>query len=263
MSGNSSISSEEGYGSGNTGTVSVEAKTISLEGEFVGISSASFDGGNGGDVLVSGSKLIQINDGAILTAEASSSPSDSGAVTLRGGNIQLNGGFINSEADGGNAGKVEVDASGLLSLYQSQILAGSHQQNGGMIGISSPYVALNQSSINANAYHTGGTVDILTPNFIESIGSAVTATSQTGSAGKVEISSPQLTLSGNLAALTLPILSAEAYLPAQCGQSLGGNVSSFVVLGRDGLPLEPGGWAASFPAGQEDQGRRHSDSGGK
>jgi filamentous hemagglutinin family protein len=264
MSGTSYISSEEGFGSGNAGTVSVEAKTVSLEGEFVGISSASYYGGNGGDVLVSGSKLIQINDGATLTAEASSSPSsNSGAITFRGGNIQLNGGLINSEADGGNAGKVEVNASGLLSLYQSQILAGSHQQNGGVIGISAPYVALNQSSINANAYHTGGTIAIATPNFIESIGSAVTATSQTGHAGTVEISSPQLTLSGNLAALNLPILSAEAYLPAQCGQSLGGNVSSFIVLGRDGLPLDPGGWAASFPEEQDDHLRKHSDSRGK
>jgi filamentous hemagglutinin family protein len=256
--------SSDTYGSGNAGAVTVQANTISVQGEFARISSESLNSGTGGDVTVTGSDLIQINGGASVSAEASTStPSDSGAVTLRGGTIQLNGGFINSEADGGNAGKVEVNASGLLSLYQSQILAGSHQQNGGVIGISAPYVALNQSSINANAYHTGGTIAIATPNFIESIGSAVTATSQTGHAGTVEISSPQLTLSGNLAALNLPILSAEAYLPAQCGQSLGGNVSSFIVLGRDGLPLDPGGWAASFPEEQDDHLRKHSDSRGK
>ncbi|SPE51526.1 hypothetical protein SBV1_1370002 [Verrucomicrobia bacterium] len=105
-----------------------------------------------------------------------------------------------------------------------------------------------------------GRLTFSTPNFVESTRSTVTATSQTGNPGKVEISSPQLTLSGNLVALSLPGLSAEAYLPAQCGKSLGGDVSSFIVLGHDGLPLEPGGWVTSFPEEQKDKGRQHPDS---
>jgi len=258
----SGVSSQAGPNStGDAGDVNVIATgQISLSGQ-ANLGSLTLGSGRGGEVSVTGSKLIRISGGASITAEASSSaPSDSGQIIVSGGNVQMNGGTINSEANGGSAGQVQVNSSGTLSLYQSQILAGSHQQNGGVIGISAPFLALNQSSVNGNAYHTGGTIDISTPNFVESTRSTVTATSQTGNPGKVEISSPQLTLSGNLVALSLPGLSAEAYLPAQCGKSLGGDVSSFIVLGHDGLPLEPGGWVTSFPEEQKDKGRQHPDS---
>jgi len=246
---------------GDAGTVTVKASSVVVTGHGAEITSQATGFGHGGDVSVTGSKLIQIDGGGSVTAEASSSsPSDSGKILVSAGNVQMGGGTINSEANGGNAGRVQVNSSGTLSLYQSQILAGSHQQNGGIIDVSAPFLALNQSSINGNAYHTGGTIDISTPNFVESTRSSVTATSQTGNPGKVEISSPQLTLSGNLVALSLPGLSAEAYLPAQCGKSLGGDVSSFIVLGHDGLPLEPGGWVTSFPEEQKDKGRQHPDS---
>ncbi|SPE51525.1 hypothetical protein SBV1_1370001 [Verrucomicrobia bacterium] len=160
--GDAGVSSEANLNStGDAGDVNVIATgQISLSGH-VNLGSQTFGSGKGGDVSLIGSKLVQIRGGASITAEASSSaPSDSGQIIVSGGNVQLNGGTINSEANGGSAGQVQVNSSGVLSLYQSQILAGSHQQNGGVIGITAPFLALNQSSVNANAYHTGGTIDI-------------------------------------------------------------------------------------------------------
>jgi hypothetical protein len=55
-------------------------------------------------------------------------------------------------------------------------------------------------------------------------------------------------LSGSLVGLPSGLLSAESQLRPHCGIRLSGGVSSFLVVGRGGLPLEPDGFAPSFMA---------------
>ena len=65
-------------------------------------------------------------------------------------------------------------------------------------------------------------------------------------AGNIEIASPATDLAGSLAQLPESLLSAWSTLQDQCTVDLEGDLSSFIVVGRGGLPIEPGSWLPSF-----------------
>jgi len=51
------------------------------------------------------------------------------------------------------------------------------------------------------------------------------------------------------------LLSAETQLRPDCGVRLTGNISSFIVLGRGGLPIQPGGFVPSVIVISPDEGK--------
>ena len=91
---------------------------------------------------------------------------------------------------------------------------------------------------------TPGNISILTDYFFESA-STIDASAPFGLPGTVRVTAPEVDLSGSLIALPENLLSAETQLRPDCGVRLAGNVSSFIVLGRGGLPLQPGGFVPS------------------
>ena len=89
--------------------------------------------------------------------------------------------------------------------------------------------------------------------FLADPDSVVDASSKLGIDGEVDIQSPVTNLSGALAPLPEAVLQAAALLREACAVQLQeGQVSSLVLGGRDGLPLEPGGPLPS-PLYQEGQ----------
>ena len=56
----------------------------------------------------------------------------------------------------------------------------------------------------------------------------------------MQISAPQLDLSGALAALNAQLVDASIRFQERCAMRLGGEVSSFLVLGRGGVEDFPG-----------------------
>ena len=78
--------------------------------------------------------------------------------------------------------------------------------------------------------------------FLADPGSLVDASSKLGIDGRVDIRAPVTQISGSLAPLSKEFLSAAALLHERCADRIGGGrLSSLVVGGSDGLPLEPGG----------------------
>ena len=61
----------------------------------------------------------------------------------------------------------------------------------------------------------------------------------------MSVSAPEVALSGSLIGLPSGLLGLETQLRPDCGIRLSGNISSFIVLGRGGLPIEPGGFVPS------------------
>ena len=76
---------------------------------------------------------------------------------------------------------------------------------------------------------------------------------RSGLPGTVKVSAPDLDLSGSLIALPSSLLDAESQLRPDCAVRLTGGASSFVILGRGGLPLEPGGFVPSGAASSRDE----------
>ena len=105
------------------------------------------------------------------------------------------------------------------------------------------YVILGNSRIIANAYEGhGGNIRIVANTFLADPYSSVDASSALGIDGTVDIQAPITNVSGLLSPLSQEFVNATALLREPCMARLkGGKYSSFIVGGRDALPLEPGG----------------------
>jgi large exoprotein involved in heme utilization and adhesion len=136
--------------------------------------------------------------------------------------VYLLGGEITAEAIGGNGGNVSIDPQFVI-LNNSQIIARAQVGNGGNITIVSDFFLQSRSLIDAS--------------------------SQFGLPGNVQIESPDLDLSGSLVFLPSSFLGAETQLRPNCAVRLTGSISSFVIVGRGGLAIEPGKIVPSFGLG--------------
>ena len=133
----------------------------------------------------------------------------------------------------------------MVYLVNSEITAsvgGGEDTVGGNISIDPEYVILKDSRIIANAYEgKGGNIDIVANVYVVDQNSVVDASSALGIDGNVDIQAPTTVISESIAPLAEEFSSVVSLLREPCIARLkGGEYSSFVVDGRDGLPLEPG-----------------------
>ena len=98
--------------------------------------------------------------------------------------------------------------------------------------------------ISKSEIRNGGNISILSDFFFQSA-SLIDASAPFGLPGTVSVSAPQVDLSGSLIGLPSNLLGTETQLRPDCGVRLAGNISSFIVLGRGGLPIQPGGFVPS------------------
>ena len=74
-------------------------------------------------------------------------------------------------------------------------------------------------------------------------------TTPSGIPGTVIVTAPNVDLSGSLITLPDDVLDVATLLRPDCGVRLGGNISSFIMLGSGGMPIAPGGFVpSSVPA---------------
>jgi len=225
--------------------VTVQAdKDISLTGTFSGVYSVSSGEGKGGDIKLRAAD-IRLTDGAQISA-SSKGTGDAGNI-----DIAATGSFISrnskvstssKNADGGN---IEITAPYMVYLKESEITAsvgGGASTVGGNISIDPQFVILDHSKIIANAFEgRGGNIRIVAGVYLSDPYSLVDASSALGIDGNVDIRSPITELSGTLVPLGEDFISAFELLREPCMARIrGGKYSSFIVSGRDGLPVEPG-----------------------
>jgi filamentous hemagglutinin family protein len=201
---------------GNGGNITVQAGTVKLIDQSR-ISASGWGAGNAGDIQITASDSLTLK-GSVLTAVA-------------------------PESDGGN---INIKAGNMVRLADSTIstsVGGGPQTTGGKIDIDPNYVILARSQILANAYEGhGGSVKIVANTFLSDPQSAVSASSTLGVDGTVDIQAVISNVSGLLSPLSQEFVNATALLREPCMARLkGGKYSSFIVGGRDALPLEPGG----------------------
>jgi large exoprotein involved in heme utilization and adhesion len=110
--------------------------------------------------------------------------------------------------------------------------------NGGNIAIDPALLVLDHSSIIAQAVAGhGGNITIAAGNFIASSDSIVSASSQLGISGNVELIGPRVDLNGSLVVLASELRSAADILRTGC-RARGGKQSSLVDAGHGGLPQD-------------------------
>jgi filamentous hemagglutinin family protein len=255
--GNPSMISTQSEGPGRAGDVTVFADSLELGGG-ARISSASYgqgpDAGNGGGVFINAGRIVLTGrrpDGTPTGINAESSgPGLAGNIDIVAANALVLAGGAEiatsaSEADGGN---IALKVGRLLQLTDSRITTsvGSGFGNGGNIDIDPVFTVLNNSVIQANAYGgNGGNIRIVTDHLTASSDSRIEASSQLGIDGSVEISTPNVDVGSGLTVLPGNYLDATLFLRDACAGRAAGTSSSFVGVGRGGLPQSPGGLLTS------------------
>ena len=95
---------------------------------------------------------------------------------------------------------------------------------------------MNRGQLTANAvYGDGGYISVVADTFLPSLDSLITASSEYGAQGVVEIDSMEADIGGGLVALPDQLKDRAVNLAERCALQLQGNVSSFFVNGQGGL----------------------------
>lgn len=204
--------------------------------------------GGGGDIAVIAGQSVTLNNRASVSA-SSTGPANAGNITINvGATFLMENSSVTTQAAQAGGGDISVMAGDMIRLTNSQIntsVAGG-EGGGGNITIDPNFVILQNSQILAQAFAgQGGNITITTGTFLPDANSLVDASSQFGLSGTVTIQSPTSNLSAVWARLQQNYAEAAALLRARCAAQVSGHYSSFVVAGRDSLPLEPGGWLPS------------------
>ena len=238
--------STETIGSGNGGSIDISASSVSLSSAgYISSASSSLEPGAGldGNVVVNASDSVILTGQGLITTAAPNAAGGNISITA-GSGIQLVDSRITAQAGPGGGGNITLKAPDLTYLLRSTLSAEA-VGDGGNLTIDPSFFVLNNSAlISRSSSANGGNISILTDYFFQS-SSLIDASAPFGLPGTVSVTAPDLDLSGSLIGLSGSLLDLESQLRPDCRVRSAGNASSFIMLGRGGLPLTPGGFIPS------------------
>ncbi len=244
------------FGLGQGGNIDVATGTLQMN-NVGSIQASGMNAGAAGNISVASSGPIVLASGSFVSTSAPGS--SGGNITIgSGAEVRLLSSQVTAQA-GLNGGNVSVSSPSLIYLQSSTITGeadttGSGFGNGGNLTLQPSLLVLNSGSlISKSSFGNGGNISILSDFFFPST-SLIDASAPFGLAGTVVVTAPEVDLSGILAVLPANLFDASALLRPDCGVRLGGNISSFIVMGRGGVPIAPGGLVPSSGRSKKDSG---------
>lgn len=234
-------------GQEQSGNIDLSAGSILVEGG--GVSALTRGTRSGGNVSLSAAQSVTVSEGAFISA-GSTGLGNAGSITINSGpRFLAQKAFVTTQADQASGGNITFQATDSIRLVNSQLntsVLGGPTTAGGNIMIDPAVVTLQNSRILAQAVQgQGGSISIIAGTFLADQTSVVSASSQFGLSGSVNIQSPLSSLSNTLATLPQRPLPTQPLLTQRCAAQAVGQLSTLVVAGRDMLPVEPGGWLMS------------------
>ncbi|MCG6136872.1 MAG: S-layer family protein, partial [Nostoc sp. LLA-1] len=243
---------------GNGGNITINSGSFSLQ-NGARLTAETFGQGNAGTIKVNAADFVNVSDNSSnfnsgLYVNSQSTTGTAGDIIVTSPRVTLdNSGRVNAESASGNGGNINLQTDLLLLRRGAQITttAGKAQAggNGGNINIDAPsgfIVAIpkENSDITANAFTgTGGRVDIqafgiygIQPRESQTLFSDITASSEFGTQGTVELNTPGIDPNSGL--LELPTIPVDTEIAQGC-YSPGYAQNRFVITGRGGLPANP------------------------
>ena len=251
-------------GRGDAGSVTITASGpvsfdgVGSNGRPSGVLSTVESGaiGKGGNIKVTAASLSLTNGAGI--AVNSKGQGNSGDLQVQTGTVTLDhGAFLTAEAATGEGGNITLKAQDLLLLRHGSLIsttAGTAQAggDGGNITINAPLIVAvpkEDSDIKANAFTgRGGNIQITTQGIFglqfrskDTPLSDITASSQFGVNGTVQINTPGVDPSRGLTDLSTGPVDASRQIAQGCysGNAVASQQNKFVVTGRGGLPPNP------------------------
>ncbi|BAY29825.1 filamentous hemagglutinin family outer membrane protein [Nostoc carneum NIES-2107] len=206
--------------SGNAGSLTINTPSLRItNGAFVTVKN---DGpGSAGDLQINANSIFLDNQGTITAS----------TISGNGGNVKLNvqddllmrhDSLITATAAGkGNGGNLSINASVIVGLENSDIIANAVQGQGGKVQITTQGIFGLEFSSQLTAK------------------SDITASSQFGLNGAVEIKTLAVDPSKGIVALPVQPKDASSLITQGCGQNQPSESNHFIVTGRGGLPENP------------------------
>ena len=248
LSGGSSIAAESRVAfatiTGNSGDISITAnQTFSSDNSSV---TTAADQAEGGSIQIRSQRVDLANNSAVRAE--SFGFEDAGNIVIKAvEEFHMSNSSVTTEALQASGGNIKINADGMVtledSLITSSVRGADPTTGGGDINIDPVFVILMDSDIIAQAFAGfGGNIDITADVFLADSNSLVDASSELGIDGEVIIRAPITDVTRKVKPLPKQFTSAAVLLRESCiARIRGGEYSSFIVGGRDGLPLEPGG----------------------
>ena len=221
------------YAAGDAGSIQVQATSLQLSGGFM--ASGGEEDGRAGSIDLDLTEGLSLGQAAKISV--SSAKADGGDILIKtDGTVRL----VKSEltaAAAKDGGSVRLLGSGNMMLIDSRMSAEAGQ-DGGNIEVRSPQtLVLQRSNLSANAIHgNGGYISIAADGYLPSRESVVSASSEFGLEGSVEIDTPETDVGSGLVILPDGLMSTDANIAERCALRLSGDVSSFFLNGNGGLP---------------------------
>lgn len=162
---------------------------------------------------------------------------------------------MTSQAGPGGGGNVTISAPSMVYLLDGTLTAQAVGDGGNLTLREPQFVVLNRSAlISKSTSANGGNITLLSDYFLTSA-SVIDASAPFGLPGTVSVSAPDVDLSASLVPLPASLLDVSTLLQPDCGVRLDGGISSFVVGGRGGSPIQPGGFLPSGTLQSSDEKR--------
>ena len=199
--------------------------------------------GNAGSVAVVTEELTVDNANLTVFAEG---PGDAGTLAVEATNLNAdNTGTIGASTAFGEGGNITLNIGDSLSLRRTSEIsaAAGGEGNGGNVTIDTSTIALIENSlISANAFEgIGGNIEISTQGLFfptdTLVTDIITASSNLGIDGVVDITEPEIDTDAALVELSVEVLDLATILEANPCRDIRSN--AFYHLGRGGVPLNP------------------------
>ncbi len=230
------VASRSTTAAGKGGSVQAKFGDFALHGGRISATTAG--PGTGGSVSVETGGIVFEQAGGIEASATGTGAAGSVSVTSDTRIDLRNGSSITVKSAISDAGSIRLIAPDYITLQNSTILAEAGL-NGGDVFIDPQFVILDHSSISANAIlGAGGNITLIADTFLSSE-SGVTASSEASVQGTIDIQSPDAQLANALTALPGGLLGIEIRLTDRCPMRLSAELSSFLLIGRGGLPPAP------------------------
>ena len=222
---------------GDAGTIHLNTPDLDLDGGLIG-SASTGEGAAGSINLGIGETMLLQNDGQVSVRSALSNGGD---ITIQtGGHVLVDNSELSASAklDGGS---VRLYGEGNFFFRDGRITAEAGQDGGNIFVEAPDTLVLQRARLSANAIHGhGGYILITADGFLPSIETSITASSEFGVQGTVEIRTPDTDVGSGLVVLPETLVSKNINLAERCALRLAGDVSSFFLNGQGGIPV----WAS-------------------
>ncbi len=241
-------------GAGNGGNLFINvADTLTLDGDGTGLfaTTALGSSGQGGSIIIDSQQVLMSNGTGI--AVDSQGTGNGGSVRLRAGNLTFNDrAFLTATTASGEGGNITLQIDNRLLLLTNSLISATAggTGNGGNLEIRAGEfiiaVPSENSDIIANAFQGKGGNVTITTQAIFGLGfrprltplSDITASSEFGLQGNVVITTPNVDPSRGIVHLPASVTDASQQISQGCRS--GGQAGRFVVIGKGGLPANPG-----------------------